>query len=65
MSEDPEILCIKCKKENLKKQISGGGGILFRGSGFYSTDYQSPAYKAAKAKDKGSSIPTTKTQISE
>ena len=65
MSEEPEILCPACKKDNLKKQISGGGGILFKGSGFYSTDYASPAYKAAKANDKGSSIPTTKTPISE
>jgi hypothetical protein len=31
--------------------ISTGGGLLFKGSGFYTTDYRSDSYKAAAKKD--------------
>ena len=32
--------CIKCKKESkVKRLISGGSGMIFKGSGFYLTDY--------------------------
>lgn len=35
-----EEKCPSCGGANLDKLISGGGGILFRGSGFYHTDYK-------------------------
>ena len=31
--------CPKCKKQTLKRLISGGGGIIFKGDGFYCNDY--------------------------
>ena len=34
--------CPKCGKR-AERQISGGGGIVFKGSGFYATDYKRPA----------------------
>jgi putative FmdB family regulatory protein len=35
----------------VKRKISAGGGLLFKGSGFYSTDYRSEGYKQAAKKD--------------
>ena len=37
---DPLKKCPKCHKDALKKVISGGVGIIFKGSGFYITDYK-------------------------
>lgn len=39
MSEDPEYVCTECGSD-LKRLISAGGGIIFKGSGFYNTDYK-------------------------
>ncbi|MGD9896876.1 MAG: FmdB family zinc ribbon protein [Candidatus Methylacidiphilaceae bacterium] len=48
-----------CPKEvcggRLKRRISGGAGLLFRGSGFYITDYRSEGYKKAVKAEKESS----------
>lgn len=43
--------CPECKKLKLKRLIGGGAGILFKGSGFYETDYRSESYKKAQAGD--------------
>ena len=44
--------CPKCKKKNaLKRLIGGGAGILFKGSGFYQTDYRSSSYKKGVEKE--------------
>ncbi|MSR19308.1 MAG: zinc ribbon domain-containing protein [Phycisphaerales bacterium] len=37
--------CPKCGKLKVVRKIGLGGGVLFRGSGFYETDYRSEAYK--------------------
>ena len=46
--------CPECGKMKLKRLIGTGGGIIFKGSGFYETDYRSESYKqgetAAKSK---------------
>ncbi|VVM05384.1 hypothetical protein MAMC_00526 [Methylacidimicrobium cyclopophantes] len=39
----------------LKRRISGGAGLLFKGSGFYLTDYRSESYKKAAKAEKDSS----------
>jgi len=49
--------CIKCKKESkVKRLISGGSGMIFKGSGFYLTDYtdygKSPSNKKKDLKEK-------------
>lgn len=42
--------CPKCEQNKLKRKIGTGAGIIFKGSGFYETDYRSESYtKAAKA----------------
>jgi len=48
--------CPKCGKSKLKRLIGIGAGIIFKGSGFYETDYRSDGYKkAAKADKEGAS----------
>ncbi len=49
----PKELCGQKKwgKGKVKRMISMGGGLLFKGDGFYITDYRSEKYKAAAKKD--------------
>jgi len=47
--------CPKCRKRKLKRLIGIGSGVIFKGSGFYQTDYRSESYKKAEKKEK----PTT------
>lgn len=49
---DPVRKCPACRKLKVRRLISGGGGILFKGSGFYITDYRSNSYKDAAKADK-------------
>jgi putative FmdB family regulatory protein len=45
--------CPHCKKKNaLKRLIGSGGGVIFKGSGFYQTDYRSSSYQKAAEKEK-------------
>lgn len=44
--------CPECKKNALERLIGLGGGIIFKGSGFYQTDYRSDSYKKAAEADK-------------
>ena len=44
--------CPDCKKPKLKRLIGTGAGIIFRGSGFYETDYRSDGYKKDQKADK-------------
>ena len=52
ISEAPKRKCPQCKKSKLKRLIGGGAGFLFKGSGFYLTDYRSDSYKKAADADK-------------
>lgn len=52
---DPQTLCPACKAETLRRKIGAGAAILFKGSGFYITDYRSDSYKKGAAADKSSS----------
>ena len=49
----PKELCGQKKwgKGRVKRGIGGGAGLLFKGTGFYITDYRSEGYKAAAKKD--------------
>ena len=49
-SDEPLTKCPKCKKKKLRRLFGTGASIIFKGSGFYETDYRSESYKAgAKA----------------
>lgn len=50
MSAAPKKRCPRCAKNQLERKIGAGAGFVFKGSGFYSTDYRSKDYeRAAKA----------------
>ena len=55
MSEGVKRKCPECERLQLERLIGSGAGILFRGSGFYETDYRSKSYKEAAAKEKDGS----------
>jgi putative FmdB family regulatory protein len=40
MRDEPLKKCPKCKKAALKRLVGGGAGLIFKGSGFYITDYK-------------------------
>ena len=40
MSADPLIMCPKCAQPALKRLMSSGAGLIFKGSVFYTTDYK-------------------------
>ncbi len=45
MNDEPLKKCKKCQG-GLRRLIGSGAGIIFKGSGFYATDYRSSDYKA-------------------
>lgn len=55
----PEDLCAKKKwgRGKVSKKISAGAGLIFKGSGFYITDYRSENYKEAAKKDSSAATP--------
>jgi len=53
MTENAKKTCPKCKKPKLRRLIGAGGAIMFKGSGFYKTDYRSESYKKGAAADSG------------
>ena len=53
MTELVKSTCPKCKKKKLRRLIGAGGAIVFKGSGFYKTDYRSDSYKKGAAADSG------------
>ncbi|TWT29859.1 FmdB family zinc ribbon protein [Blastopirellula retiformator] len=55
LSDDPLTKCPKCKKKKLRRLFSTGGGLIFKGSGFYITDYRSDSYKKGASGDSSSS----------
>ncbi|MDP1797868.1 MAG: zinc ribbon domain-containing protein [Planctomycetaceae bacterium] len=46
--------CPTCGKKKARRLISAGGGFLFKGTGFYITDYRSEGYKKSASADKTS-----------
>ncbi len=55
----PKELCPQKRwgKGKVKKMISAGAGLIFKGSGFYITDYRSDKYKEAAKKDTSAATP--------
>ncbi len=54
MSDDALTKCPECKKDSLRRVISGGTGLIFKGSGYYLTDYKNQIDKKPDKKDSGS-----------
>jgi len=52
-------------KGKVRRAITGGAGLLFKGSGFYITDYRSDSYKQAARKDTASASSTNSSPTSD
>ena len=52
MTELPRKRCPKCRGK-VRRLVGGGAGIVFKGTGFYTTDYRSSSYKEQKRKESG------------
>ena len=59
----PKDVCGQKKwgRGSVQRKISGGGGLLFKGTGFYITDYRSEGYKQSAKKDVEASRPAATT----
>lgn len=52
MSDKPKRKCPECGKSALERLIGTGAAVLFKGSGFYQTDYRSDSYKKSAEAEK-------------
>ena len=58
MNDQPLKRCPKCGKLGLKRLIGRGGGIIFKGAGFYQTDYKNAPRKKEGGETKAAPAPT-------
>ncbi len=65
MTAKPKRKCPNCGASKLVRQIGAGAGILFKGSGFYQTDYRSSSYSQAAAADSKAADSKAATSSSE
>ncbi|MDA0577280.1 MAG: zinc ribbon domain-containing protein [Verrucomicrobia bacterium] len=63
ITEDPLKRCPKCKGK-IRRLVGTGAGIIFKGSGFYQTDYRSDSYKQGKKSEPAASTPAAPTTSS-
>ena len=52
IKDKPKRKCSECKKLKLRRLFGTGAAVVFKGSGFYQTDYRSESYKKAADKEK-------------
>lgn len=62
ITSKPLRKCPACGKSKLKRLIGAGSSIIFRGSGFYQTDYRSDGYKKAAKAESDSASGAAKTE---
>jgi putative FmdB family regulatory protein len=55
ITEPVKKKCPKCKKPKLRRLFGTGAAVMFKGSGFYTTDYRSESYKKRASEDKPAS----------
>ncbi len=60
MKADAQTVCPTCHEPKLRRKIGGGAAIIFKGSGFYQTDYRSESYKKGAAAEKSSNEAASK-----
>lgn len=60
MSDDPLEECPECGEGSAERLISPGGGLVFKGSGFYATDYRDPPSGGAEGGTESDSDSGTK-----
>lgn len=52
ITDPPLIRCPNCDTDNLARVIGGGTGVIFKGSGFYLTDYKRKGFKGSDGQKK-------------
>ena len=57
ITAEPIRKCPECGRKKLRRLIGPGAAIIFKGSGFYQTDYRSESYKKAASADKPADKP--------
>ena len=62
MSEAPIRECPECKKNSLRRVISGGTGLIFKGSGYYLTDYKNKKKQSSENKKSNKKKKDNKTK---
>ncbi len=60
MKADSQTVCPSCHEPKLRRKIGMGAAILFKGSGFYQTDYRSDSYKKGAEAEKSKSSEAAK-----
>jgi putative FmdB family regulatory protein len=53
ITESPVRKCPECGRNRVKRLLGSGAGLIFKGNGFYQTDYRSPAFKEAAKAESG------------
>jgi putative FmdB family regulatory protein len=66
IKDEAKKKCPECKKNKLRRLIGPGAALVFKGSGFYKTDYRSESYKKGAAAEKSkSSTPSSESKSKE
>ena len=52
MTDPPVKVCPECKSRKVKRLIGPGGGVIYKGPGFYTTEYRSEEYKRKEREEK-------------
>jgi putative FmdB family regulatory protein len=58
IKDKPLSRCPKCRHK-IKRLMGAGAGLIFKGSGFYITDYRKPGYKEKAKSEQSAATPTT------
>jgi putative FmdB family regulatory protein len=58
IKDGPKRTCPKCRGR-VKRLLGTGAGLIFKGSGFYVTDYRKPSYNESAKKESGAGATTT------
>lgn len=59
ITSKPTRKCPKCNKTSVRRLVGVGAGVIFKGPGFYATDYRSESYKKAAESEKGTTSKDT------
>lgn len=65
MRDEPLKKCPKCGKTGVKRLIGGGAGLIFKGSGFYITDYKKKSGGESSSSSSGDSKPSSSPKPSD
>ena len=57
--------CPVCRKKSLQRLIGMGAGVIFKGSGFYETDYRSSSYSKEAKKEKETVLTSSPSKTSD